>query len=74
MKPTKAQREILAEMARAGIPLTYHGGTCRVGDLVTTVPLRWALLEAGWVLPVDGALLVYNTPLALTEAGRSAAS
>ncbi len=72
---TKAQRAVLAEMARTGLPLTYHGGICKVGEKVTTVPLRRTLVDAGMVCAADdpeGALpVLYNTPLALTDAGRT---
>ena len=75
MTLTKAQRAVLAEMARTGLPLAYHGGICKVGEKVTTVPLRRALLDAGMVCAADdpeGALpVLYNTPLALTDAGRT---
>ena len=70
MSLTKRQRAVLAEMARTGDALTYHGGECRVGMYTTTVPLRRALLDAGMV----GAPVVrYDTPVTLTGAGREAA-
>lgn len=72
---TKAQRAVLAEMARTGLPLTYHGGICKIGEKVTTVPLRRALLDAAMVCAADDPAgiypVLYNTPLALTDAGRA---
>lgn len=75
MTLTKAQLAILAEMARTGEPLVYAGGPCLVGEKTTTVPLRRALLDAGMVCSADDPAgewpVLYNTPLALTDAGRA---
>ncbi len=74
---TKRQRTVLAEMARTGEPLTYHGGVCKVGERATTVPLRRALVDAGMVRAADDPEsiypVLYNTPLHLTDAGREVA-
>lgn len=73
MTLTKPQLAILAEMARTGLPLTYHGGVCKVGEKTTTVPLRRALLAAGMVCggAAHGPAL-FSDPLVLTAAGRAA--
>ena len=72
MTLTKPQLAILAEMARTGDPLTYHGGQCRVGMRTTTVPLRRALLDAGMVrVVVHTGPAAFNDPLHLTDAGRA---
>ena len=71
MTLTKAQRAVLAEMARTGLPLTYHGGICKVGEKVTTVPLRRTLLDAGMVAASHGGEPRFNVPLHLTDAGRA---
>lgn len=68
MTLTKAQLAILAEMARTGLPLTYHGGVCKVGEKITTVPLRRALEEAGMV--VSDAGTPWGADRILTDAGR----
>lgn len=71
MTLTKPQRAILAEMARTGLPLTYHGGVCKVGEKTTTVPLRRALLDAGMVRAEHGGPAAFNDPLVLTDLGRA---